>query len=209
MSAPQRFGFFVFGALLAASILGASNTALAFDQPAYGAMLRLSGRLSFILWLTTFIASPLLTLSRSELAKFLLRYRRGIGLMFAGSHFVHAILLISLALKIPGFQFSRLALIGGSIGFAFIAAMAVTSFEGPARAIGSKAWRRLHKLGTWYISGIFALDFVVTPILQGKQFDLAYYPFALMILAAYAMRAFAALRVSSIETAAAHPLEHR
>src|SRR5262245_56022863 len=97
MSTAQRFGFLIFGALLALAVIAAFNSALAFDEPAYRVMLRVTGRLSFAIWLTTFIARPLLTLTRSAFAKLLVRYRRGIGLMFAGSHTVHAILLMSAA----------------------------------------------------------------------------------------------------------------
>lgn len=198
MSTAARFAYLFAGAIIAALMLAPFSGAL--DDEAFRAMLRLSGRLGFTLWLATFAASPLVALTRSAAAKYLLRHRRGIGLMFAGSHAVHGALLVWYALAIESAHFLLFVLIGGGIGFVLIAAMAITSFDGPARAIGTRAWRRLHTFGTWYISGIFAVDFVLTPILKGRQFEPAYLPFALALVAVYAMRAMSRLRVSSPAT---------
>jgi len=194
----MRIAYLFAGAIVAVLMLAPFAGAL--DDTAFRAMLRLSGRLSFALWLATFAASPLVALTRSAAAKYLLRHRRGIGLMFAGSHAVHGSVLVGYALAVPTAHFLIYVLIGGSIGFVLIAAMAITSFDGPARAIGTRAWRRLHTFGTWYISGIFALDFILTPILKGKQFEPTYLPFALALLAVYAMRVSVRLRVSAVAT---------
>ena len=45
------------------------------------------------------------------------------------------------------------ALFGGG-GLVLIGAMAVTSFEAPARWIGRTWWRRVHVLGMWWIAVI-------------------------------------------------------
>ena len=47
----------------------------------------------------------------------------------------------------------------GGIGYGFIGAMAATSFDRPARAIGARAWRALHLTGGYYLLFQFAVSF--------------------------------------------------
>src|SRR5262245_31995224 len=109
MSTATRFAYLFAGAIIAALMLAPFSGAL--DDTAFRAMLRLSGRLGFTIWLATFIASPLVALTRSAASKYLLRYRRGFGLMFAGSHAVHGALLIWYALAISTAHFALYVLI--------------------------------------------------------------------------------------------------
>jgi methionine sulfoxide reductase heme-binding subunit len=52
-----------------------------------------------------------------------------------------------------------LSFIFGGLGYVFIVAMLVTSFDTSARAIGPRAWMRLHTAGIWFLWIMFAFNF--------------------------------------------------
>lgn len=95
----------------------------------------------------------------------LLRERRSFGLAFATVHLVHAALLIYFADTLAGFEFRFPDdLIGGGV-YLLIVLMVITSFDGPARTLGTQNWRRLHKAGL-YVIGI---TFVQTMLPATKE----------------------------------------
>jgi sulfoxide reductase heme-binding subunit YedZ len=50
--------------------------------------------------------------------------------------------------------------IPGTIGYALILAMAVTSFDRPAAWLGRRAWNLLHTVGSIYLWGVFLVAFL-------------------------------------------------
>ena len=52
----------------------------------------------------------------------------------------------------------RVSLIGGGLGYALILAMALTSTDAAQRAMG-RWWKRLHRVGIWYVFLIFAQSY--------------------------------------------------
>src|SRR5206468_1509292 len=78
---------------------------------------------------------------------------------------------------------SAASYIFGGIGYAFIAAMAATSFDGTARAIGPRAWRALHLTGGYYLLLQFTVSF-------GKRIpDMPLYAlFLIPLLAVFVLR---------------------
>ena len=89
----------------------------------------------------------------------LLRY---LGLAFAFSHAVHALLILAYWKLFPETFWSGRSVaanIPGSIGYLFILLLTLTSFRTPARLLGPRAWKALHSTGTWVLAGIFCLSF--------------------------------------------------
>jgi methionine sulfoxide reductase heme-binding subunit len=124
---------------------------------------RATARTSFILFLAAFLASSLAKLVPSALTMAMLRERRYIGLSFAFSHLLHAAVLIAYVRIAPeAFWAGRTPAtnIPGSIGYLLILLLAVTSFTTPARLIGPRNWKWLHRTGVWFIAIIFAGSFL-------------------------------------------------
>lgn len=120
--------------------------------------IRATARSSFALFLLAFTASAFAVLVPSPLSKSLLRERRFIGLAFAFSHLVHAVLIYWYGQLNTEFWPGRTAVgnLPGSVGYVFILLLALTSFKSTTRLIGATAWKRLHTTGMWVLAAIFA-----------------------------------------------------
>ncbi|MGC4012178.1 MAG: hypothetical protein QM805_26250 [Pseudomonas sp.] len=149
------------------SLLVLIVTALAlWSQPqwveALRSSIRVTARTSFALFLATFLASSLAALVPSDFTRGLLRERRFLGLAFAFSHAVHAVLIILYIKFFPETFWhgrSAAANIPGSVGYLFITLLAVTSFPYAVKLLGARVWKGLHSTGTWVIAGVFFLSF--------------------------------------------------
>ncbi|WP_448679496.1 hypothetical protein [Pseudomonas nicosulfuronedens] len=149
------------------SLLVLIVTALAlWSQPqwveALRSSIRVTARTSFALFLATFLASSLAALVPSDFTRGLLRERRFLGLAFAFSHAVHAVLIILYVKFFPETFWhgrSAAANIPGSVGYLFITLLAVTSFPYAVKLLGARVWKNLHSIGTWVIAGVFFLSF--------------------------------------------------
>lgn len=149
------------------SLLVLIATALAlWAQPqwveALRSAIRVTARTSFAIFLATFLASSLATLVPSPFTRGLLRERRFLGLAFAFSHAVHALLIILYVKFFPETFWhgrSAAANIPGSIGYLFIVLLTVTSFPAAVKLLGARAWKLLHSSGTWVIAAVFVLSF--------------------------------------------------
>lgn len=119
-------------------------------------LLRLTARVAFVVLLLVFIARPLRELIKTPLTLALLKNRKQVGVTFAGIHTVHMTLIIYRAQQVPDFEFSLASNLPGMITYVVIYLMLITSFSGPARAIGPKAWHILHKTGLFLITAVFA-----------------------------------------------------
>lgn len=120
--------------------------------------IRATARSSFALFLLAFTASAFAVLVPSPLSKSLVRERRFIGLAFAFSHLVHAVLIYWYGQLNTEFWPGRTAVgnLPGSVGYVFILLLALTSFKSTTRLIGAIAWKRLHTTGMWVLAAIFA-----------------------------------------------------
>jgi len=157
---PQ--GWQLFG-LIAALVVVMSVTAVAAQPDLVEGLrsaIRATARSSFALFLIAFTASAFAVLVPSALSKALVRERRFIGLAFAFSHLVHAVLIYAYGQLNTEFWPARTVAnnIPGGTAYAFIVLMALTSFKGPARLLGPKAWKALHVTGMWVIAAVFALS---------------------------------------------------
>jgi hypothetical protein len=119
-------------------------------------LLRLTAHLAFVVLMLVFIARPLRELIRTELTQALLRNRKLVGVTFAGIHTAHMALILYRAQQVSDFEFSIANNLPGMFTYVVIYLMLITSFSGPARAIGPKAWNILHKAGLFLIMAVFA-----------------------------------------------------
>jgi DMSO/TMAO reductase YedYZ heme-binding membrane subunit len=108
---------------------------------------------------------------------------------FAASHGIHAVAIACFALMDPvGYAAATNAAsyIFGGVGYAFIIAMAATSFDRTAAAIGPRGWRILHLTGGYYLLFQFMVSF-------GKRIpDMPLYAlFLVPLLAVMALRLIA------------------
>ena len=153
---------------------------------------RFTARASLVLFCLAFGAAALARLWPSAPTRWLRRNRRYLGLGFAGSHAVHAVAIVLFAVMAPlDFRAatSPASFIFGGIGYAFIAAMAATSFDRTAALIGPRAWRVLHTTGSYYLWLQFMVSFGMRiPVMPN------YVWFLLPLVVVMALRAVAALR---------------
>jgi sulfoxide reductase heme-binding subunit YedZ len=142
-------------ALVAAACVAYLSTAgLADDN--IRLLLRLTARVAFVVLLLVFIARPLRDLIKTPVTLALLKNRKQLGVTFAGIHAVHMTLIFYRAQQAPDFEFSLASNLPGMVTYVVIYLMLITSFSGPAKAIGPKAWRILHKTGLFLITAVFA-----------------------------------------------------
>ena len=166
------------------SILGASDETIRLT-------LRVSVRIAFALLLLVLATRPLHDLIRRSWTAKLLQKRRLVGVAFAGAMTAHLALIIFRFNHVPELTFDLSGLPVGGGAYAMLYLMFITSFNGPAKAIGPRAWKILHRIGLiWFIS-IFA-----APRSLAEITDFDYLKFAVPMLVVLIIR-FAAWQQSS------------
>lgn len=149
--------------MLAAALLAAGEASVvatagySLDE-SLAVFVRLTARTSLAWFLLAFLARPLVALSPAPLTKWLLAHRRGLGLAMAVSHGAHLAGIVALAARRGDALWASLAsttIIGGSLGFVILAAMAATSTDDAQRRLGRSRWRALHLGGMWSLWIIF------------------------------------------------------
>ena len=116
-------------------------------------VLRQSGRIAFAVLLIAMAARPLQQLVRKPWSAKLLRNRKLVGVAFAGIHTGHLFLIGLRDHQVADFDLTFNW--PGAIVYTTIYAMLITSFDAPARALGQKAWKGLHKLGIYVLFAAF------------------------------------------------------
>lgn len=159
-------------------------------------VLRATGRCSQVLFCTAFSTSALHRLAPGALTRTLLRRRRQIGLAMAASHSVHLVAIVRLYRITRGGPPPVLpaVVVGGSIGYALLTAIAATS-NGPAvRWLGARRWKRFHTASGWYLFGVFSFDAVNGYLNNGRNAKV-YGPLAALLAATAAARRAAATSI--------------
>jgi sulfoxide reductase heme-binding subunit YedZ len=136
--------------------LGLANAGLqgGWNQDGVLAGTRITSRWAFAWFITAWSASSIAALWPGGWRTTLLRRRRAVGLGFAAGHFIHAGFFLT-AIFVFDAERNIVTFIGGGLGYAFIAAMALTSNNTAVRALGPKRWKLLHQIGGWYVLLIF------------------------------------------------------
>jgi sulfoxide reductase heme-binding subunit YedZ len=171
-----------------------------FEVDGVRMVIRYTARTSLLFFCLAFSASASHLLWPSRFTRWQLRNRRALGLSFAVSHLIHAIAIVCFAVMAPPlFQqaTSPASFVFGGIGYGFIVAMAATSFDATARAIGARAWRILHTAGATYLWLQFMVSFGMR--IAGMP---NYAWFLAPLLAVMALRIIAALRTRRSKTQA-------
>lgn len=133
-----------------------------FEAEGMRMVIRFTARTSLVLFCLAFAAAALARLWPNGWTRWLRRNRRYLGVTFAASHGLHAIAIVVFARLDPaGFAAATnlASYVFGGIGYAFIVAMAATSFDRTAAAIGPRAFRTLHLVGGYYLLAQFTVSF--------------------------------------------------
>ncbi len=121
------------------------------DEGNIEAALRMSAYLAFIVLALIFLLRPLVELRPNRAMRTLLKNRRLLGVAFAGIHTAHLLLISLRDYFDAGFDLFLVERLPGAGVYAMIYLMFITSFEGPARALGPRRWRALHKAGLYVV----------------------------------------------------------
>jgi DMSO/TMAO reductase YedYZ heme-binding membrane subunit len=165
---PDRRNWFESWRLLAVLtlVLTALSTWIAgmrgFEVDGVRMVIRFTARSSLLFFCLAFAASALALLWPASGTRWLRRNRRYLGLTFAASHAIHAVAIVCFAVMAPAdyaVATTPASYIFGGIGYAFIIAMAVTSFDRTAATIGPRTWRILHTTGIYYLWFQFIVSF--------------------------------------------------
>ena len=133
-----------------------------FEVDGVRMVIRFTARTSLLFFCLAFSAAALARLVPNAYTRWQLRNRRYLGLAFAASHALHAGAILAFAKMDPaGFAMatSLASYVFGGVGYAFIIAMAATSFDRTAAAMGPRAWRLLHLVGGYYLLLQFMVSF--------------------------------------------------
>ncbi|NJM63867.1 MAG: hypothetical protein HC849_32960 [Oscillatoriales cyanobacterium RU_3_3] len=152
------------------------------DETAMRVAIRSTARTSCLLFLSAFVAAALCRIWSNKFTQWLLKNRRYFGLSMAVSHTYHAIAWGGLWWVTSGLspQFDPL----GILGYVFLFAMTVTSFDRPAAWIGKRAWKILHNAGMHYFWLAFTFEFG-TKIFKSIPI---YLPLTVLLVAAMILR---------------------
>lgn len=151
--------------LLTATLIGLSLWIAAmrqFEVDGIRMVIRFTARTSLLFFCLAFSAAALARLWPNGGTRWLRRNRRTLGVTFAASHGLHAIALLAFGtMDSAGFAGATnlASYVLGGIGYGFIIAMAATSFDRTAAAIGPRTWRVLHLTGGYYLWLQFMVSF--------------------------------------------------
>ena len=133
-----------------------------FEVEGLRMVIRFTARTSLLLFCLAFSAAALVRLWPNAWTHWQRRNRRYLGVTFAASHAIHAVAITAFAmLDRAGFgaATSAVSTIFGGIGYLVIIALTVTSFDRTAALLGTRAWRRLHLIGGYYLLLQFTISF--------------------------------------------------
>jgi len=148
-------------AIAVAAMCGALVATAPDAMTAAHAVVRWTARTSALLLGVAYVARPAVQLWPSARTKALLARRKWIGLGFATSHGFHAAGIIAIAAIDPDAFVAGLNVGSylGTLGFALIAAMAITSRDDVRRRMSKRAWTILHRTGIHAFWAIFAVTY--------------------------------------------------
>ncbi len=127
-------------------------------------LIRSTAKLSFILFMFTFVASSLHRYIKNTFTRWLLANRRYIGVSFAISHYIHLAMLILMTLHINFNVFEDRGLFKtafGATAYVFITLMTLTSFDKTRNLFGTNNWKRIHTIGGYLLWVIFAKSYIL------------------------------------------------
>src|SRR5262245_50525194 len=122
---------------MSAVVLAAAGT----GEDGVRMLIRATARTSALFFLIAFLARPVRQLWRTDATAFALGNRRYFGVSMATSHLLHGMAIVWLFTAFPSaYEVNATTLVGGGLGFAFVAAMAATSSDAAVKALGRARW---------------------------------------------------------------------
>ena len=124
--------------------------------------IRTTARTSAALFLAAFTASALAAYRPGAVTDWVLRHRRQLGLGFAFSHAIHALLIYCYVRVAPeAFWDGRSVAtnVPGTIGYVAILLLVLTSSDTAVARLGPATWKRLHTSAMWVIFAVFFIAF--------------------------------------------------
>jgi DMSO/TMAO reductase YedYZ heme-binding membrane subunit len=179
---------FLFGSILVATLVTSWAGGGGSEESVRRSLLW-TGRLAFVVFLIPLTASPLRKLIRNDLTSRLVRWRRNAGIAYGGIQVVHLLLIAGLFYLSTTPPVDTPTLVVGGTAIVLVMFMLATSFDLPARLLGAKRWRLLHRSGLYICTFIYLYDFVIGPLETGQL--LHYLPWATLILLAIGARVLA------------------
>ena len=126
-----------------------------WDGPAVSSLIQLSVRFAVPWLFLAFAASSIQILFPGPLSLWLARNRKYLGLAFAAGMAWQALFILWLVLVYTDYYIDEVYVlrdaIEGVIGYAFLAAMTVTSFMPVRRHMTPRQWKLLHKSGMYFL----------------------------------------------------------
>ncbi len=171
-----------YSALIISILLAFIIIKYGITEPGMRLAIRLTARTSVLLFISAFIASALRKLWLNPFTRWLLKNRRYLGVSMAVSHGFHALAILGLAAVTSGesLEYDH----GGMLGYLFIIAMTLTSFNSTANWLGQRSWKILHRVGMYYLW----LAFTYTFIQKLSHSVLIYFPFVSLLILAIILR---------------------
>jgi len=183
----QEWRIVGFSALLVGTICAFVALIHGVSEEGMRMAIRVTGRTSTILFVNAFAASSLQKIWKIPLSYWMLKNRRYLGLSMAVSHTYHAFALVGLWFVTNGAAPQVEPL--GTLGYVLLIVLTVTSFKIPAKWLGKRGWKILHKTAMHYLW----LGLLFEYGLKLSKSDFIALPFVILLVLAMVLR-FAAGR---------------
>ena len=136
----------------------ASIQAFGTEEAGIRALVRVTARISFAIFVPVYLASPLRRLWPSAPTRWALRNRRYLGVSFAWAHGLHLLAIVMLALLLgDAFESDLPTIVFGGATYLLMFGMAATSFDCTARRLGPQRWNLLHRCGLHMLWLLFTI----------------------------------------------------
>jgi methionine sulfoxide reductase heme-binding subunit len=131
-----------------------------FTEEGFSLSLRATGRISFVIFLMTFLATSLVQLFPSSLTLWMSTNRRYLGLSFSMLYGYHALGFLGIfwLTQHPGVE--GVELIASVVSYVFLVVMTVSSFSRFARLLSPWLWDSIHTVGMWTCWYFFLQEFI-------------------------------------------------
>lgn len=156
-----------------------------FNEESVRQCIRLSAKVSVVLFSMAFSASAVQRLWPGVLTFWWRMNRRYFGISFAFLHLLHLAFLVLLQQFFhPVFTLAKTSsLVAGGGAYLFVLLMLLTSFERFAHYFSKKQWKLLHTVGGWWIWAVFASSYFKRGMAEAE-----YMPWALLVAAVGILR---------------------
>jgi hypothetical protein len=171
-------------------------TAFGPGERGTGIALRVTGRLSFLLFWPAYAGAAMAALLGQRFG-ILARHGRNFGLAYASAQLPHLGLVVWIG-WISHQTVVEAAMPFFAVGIVWTYVLALSSVERLYNAFSPNLWRVLRTVGLEYIALVFFADFVIAPIQRGVGHPTQYAPFAILLIVGSLLRVAALARPSGL-----------